>query len=86
MLEHFPTLLISDSGLDGNTALARTSRAHFSARKRASSVAEQTHQLDLSRREPPGGSNGTIDPYYRCSLFDEAWDYAANFTAPWSES
>ena len=28
--------------------------------------------------------NGTLDPWYGCDLFDEMWDYAFNFTFPWS--
>ncbi|KAI0629365.1 alpha/beta-hydrolase [Trametes polyzona] len=34
---------------------------------------------DLSQR-----ANGTIDPWYRCDLFDELIDYAVNFSAPWN--
>lgn len=34
---------------------------------------------DLTER-----ANGTLDPWYGCDLFDEMWDYAFNFTFPWS--
>ena len=35
---------------------------------------------DLSLR-----ANGTIDPYYGCSLLREVLDYAVNYTYPWNE-
>jgi len=35
---------------------------------------------DLSLR-----ANGTIDPYYGCSLLYEAVEYAVNYTYPWTE-
>ncbi len=28
--------------------------------------------------------SGTLDPWYGCDIFDEMWDYAFNFTYPWS--
>ena len=34
---------------------------------------------DLSQR-----SNGTIDSWYGCFIYDELIDYALNFSAPWS--
>ena len=35
---------------------------------------------DLSQR-----SNGTIDSWYGCFIYDELIDYAVNFTFPWCE-
>ncbi|KAJ7208969.1 alpha/beta-hydrolase [Mycena pura] len=48
---------------------------------------------DLQRREErheswkrslAGRPNGTLDPFYGCDLFSEMWDYAFNFTFPWT--
>ena len=38
------------------------------------------------KRSLVGRPNGTLDPWYGCYLFDEMWDYALNFTFPWSTS
>jgi carboxypeptidase D len=46
--------------------------------------ADQTKR-GLGRRGLEGRANGTIDPWYQCDLFDELWDYAVNYTFPWSE-
>ena len=37
------------------------------------------------KRDLIGRSNGTLDPWYGCFLFEELYDYAINFTFPWSE-
>jgi carboxypeptidase D len=37
------------------------------------------------KRGLSGRANGTIDPFYGCSLLDELIDYAVNFTFPWSK-
>jgi hypothetical protein len=39
---------------------------------------------ELGRRSLAGRPNGTLDPYYGCSLLGEMWDYAVNYTYPWS--
>ncbi|KAJ7240373.1 Alpha/Beta hydrolase protein [Mycena haematopus] len=31
-----------------------------------------------------GRANGTLDPWYGCFLLDEMWDYAVNFSSPWT--
>ncbi|KAJ7853808.1 alpha/beta-hydrolase [Mycena olivaceomarginata] len=36
------------------------------------------------KRDLTGRANGTLDPWYGCFLFGEMWDYAFNFTFPWS--
>ncbi|KAJ7108223.1 Alpha/Beta hydrolase protein [Mycena epipterygia] len=38
------------------------------------------------KRNIAGRSNGTIDPWYRCALFDEMLEYAQNFSFPWNSS
>jgi carboxypeptidase D len=52
------------------------------------------NQRDVSRREEQrqewkrsiaGRPNGTLDPYYGCFLFDELWEYAANYSIPWAQ-
>ncbi|KAJ6551857.1 Alpha/Beta hydrolase protein [Mycena capillaripes] len=37
------------------------------------------------KRNIAGRPNGTLDPFYGCFLFEEMWDYAGNFSAPWTE-
>ncbi|KAJ7062145.1 alpha/beta-hydrolase [Mycena amicta] len=41
-------------------------------------------QLAQWKRSLTGRPNNTLDPYYGCFLFDEMWDYAVNFTFPWT--
>jgi carboxypeptidase D len=36
------------------------------------------------KRSVAGRPNNTLDPFYGCFLFEEMWDYAANFSAPWA--
>lgn len=38
----------------------------------------------LWKRDLTGRSNGTIDAWYGCDIYDAALDYAANFTYPWN--
>ncbi|KAI1790060.1 alpha/beta-hydrolase [Ganoderma leucocontextum] len=58
--------------LHGESAQTREQDKHQEA-KRA------RWKRDLSRR-----ANGTLDPWYGCDLFNEMWDYALNFTFPWT--
>jgi carboxypeptidase D len=52
--------------------------------ERSLSDAERLARRTLGQRSIAGRPNGTIDPFYECSVWDEMWDYAVNFTAPWS--
>jgi carboxypeptidase D len=61
--------------LHGRDALFK--RSDFHERREAE---HQQWKRDLS-----GRANGTIDPFYGCSLLDELIDYAVNFTFPWSK-
>lgn len=38
------------------------------------------------KRDLSGRANGTIDPFYGCFLMSEVYDYANNFSFPWSTS
>ncbi|KAF8268910.1 Alpha/Beta hydrolase protein [Lactarius quietus] len=51
-----------------------------------SSVAAQAQTTGLLQRRSKRDHSlsNQIDPYYGCSIFDEAVDYAANFSYPWS--
>ena len=40
---------------------------------------------DAWKRDLAGRANGTIDPFYKCDLLDEMYDYAVNFSLPWSK-
>ncbi|KAJ7831716.1 alpha/beta-hydrolase [Mycena olivaceomarginata] len=60
--------------LHGRDALFK--RSDFHERREAE---HQQWKRDLS-----GRANGTIDPFYGCSLLDELIDYAVNFTFPWT--
>jgi carboxypeptidase D len=46
--------------------------------------AEETKR-GLGRSTLKGRANGTLDSWYQCDLFDELWDYAVNYTFPFSE-
>ncbi|KAH9050289.1 alpha/beta-hydrolase [Lactarius hengduanensis] len=51
-----------------------------------SSVASRAQKTGLLKRRSKRdiSLNNQLDPYYGCSIFDEAVDYAANFSSPWS--
>ncbi|KAJ7474691.1 alpha/beta-hydrolase [Mycena latifolia] len=60
----------------------------------AKAVLLPVHRRDLLRREERRQSwkrsiasrpNSTLDPFYGCFLFNEMWDYAFNFSFPWTE-
>ncbi|TBU63430.1 alpha/beta-hydrolase [Dichomitus squalens] len=36
------------------------------------------------KRDLSGRPNGTVDPWYGCDVWEEMWDYALNFTFPWT--
>lgn len=63
------------SEVNGRDAFSK--RSDFHERRQAE---HQQWKRDLS-----GRANGTIDPFYGCSLLDELIDYAVNFTFPWSK-
>jgi carboxypeptidase D len=72
--------------------LTRSSiRAHIAQRyntlgERDALLVHHTERRDLGLRSIAGRPNGTLDSYYQCSLLGELWDYAANYTYPWSAS
>jgi carboxypeptidase D len=92
----FPTLLFR-GGTGTSATLANSLRGSFTSlllskyqsmkkrgllkRGRDREEARNNWKRDLSQRP-----NGTIDPYYGCSLLGEAIDYALNFTFPWNYS
>ncbi|KAI9441431.1 alpha/beta-hydrolase [Lactarius indigo] len=53
-----------------------------------SSVASRAQKTGLLQRRSKRDSSfsSQLDPYYGCSIFDEAVDYAANFSSPWCTS
>ena len=55
-----------------------------SLRKRESNE-QRNMKREQWKRDLSGRANGTIDPWYGCSLFQEMVDYAINFTFPWSK-
>ncbi|KAI0333871.1 alpha/beta-hydrolase [Cubamyces sp. BRFM 1775] len=57
------------------TVVEHAERAMTERMKRGTAVGKR----DLSMR-----ANGTIDPWYGCSLYGEMIDYAVNFSLPWS--
>lgn len=46
--------------------------------------AEDGMQLQKLKRDLTGRSNGTIDSWYGCDLYNELIEYAVNYTYPWS--
>ncbi|KAI0349727.1 alpha/beta-hydrolase [Trametes cingulata] len=98
--EHFPTFDPPPSTKSVFRASRAKSRAkHASFMKRVVEDFANAHgekplnsredilaQKDDSRKPGLAGrANGTIDPWYGCSLLDELNDYAENFTFPWSK-
>ena len=56
--------------------------------RRSSVVGKDTvadEQREQWKRDLAGRANGTLDPWYLCDLFDEVFEYALNFTFPWSK-
>jgi carboxypeptidase D len=88
---HFPTLLNNYEDDSSFKALAadRKSSAETKAALRKAAlhpavVSAVKTKRKLGRRNLEGRANGTIDEWYGCYLFDELWDYAVNYTFPWS--
>ncbi|KAJ7434538.1 alpha/beta-hydrolase [Mycena galericulata] len=48
-------------------------------------LARREERRQAWKRSIAGRPNGTLDPFYGCFLFDEMWDYANNFTFPWTK-
>lgn len=44
---------------------------------------ERIRARDAWKRSLADRSNGSIDSWYGCDLYDEMLDYAINFTFPW---
>ena len=55
------------------------SRLRLSKRDVERELKREVYKRDLSLR-----TNDTIDPWYACNLLEELYDYAVNFTFPWS--
>lgn len=56
------------------------------SKRDAAVEAERLARRDQWKRDLSGRANGTIDPWYKCDLYDEMIDYAVNFSLPWSRS
>lgn len=96
---HFPTLVdpFSDHGFEPELGASLSRIARRASLKRAlmaegKSKRSLPNQREVARREEQrqewkrsiaGRPNGTLDPYYGCFLFDELWEYAANYSIPW---
>jgi carboxypeptidase D len=88
---HFPTLL---NGWESDEGFVRSLTKDFLKDRKAAlrALAAKAAQVpptpagrQLGRRSLEDRGNGTIDSFYRCALFEEMWDYALNYTVPWSE-
>lgn len=49
-------------------------------------VAQPERRGAVAKRDLSLRSNGTIDTWYGCFIYDEMVEYALNYTFPWSES
>ncbi|KAI8990743.1 alpha/beta-hydrolase [Trametes punicea] len=58
--------------------------ARHEGSSRAPESADRLRRRAEWKRDLSGRANGTIDPWYGCDVFDEMWDYAVNFTFPWT--
>ena len=52
--------------------------------RRADALERREEARSQWKRDLTGRPNGTIDPWYGCDVWQEMWDYAFNFTIPWS--
>ncbi|KAM5536828.1 hypothetical protein V8D89_009546 [Ganoderma adspersum] len=79
---------IQDSGLDrreeGPLLKRLAARGSHSSLKNPDSDRHREAKRTQWKRSLVGRANGTLDPWYGCYLFDEMWDYALNFTFPWT--
>lgn len=88
---HFPTLIdpFTTTGAAGivkqkPTGMHRPlTKRNFGAHDAEARILEAQRQN--WKRDLTNLPNGTLHPYYGCFLFDELWDYATNFSFPWSE-
>ncbi|KAJ7202095.1 alpha/beta-hydrolase [Mycena pura] len=73
------------AGYKATVAASRTvlaNKAISNLKKRE--LQEREERRVLWKRSIAGQPDGTLDPFYKCSLFTEMWDYALNFTFPWT--
>ncbi|KAJ7186610.1 Alpha/Beta hydrolase protein, partial [Mycena filopes] len=89
---HFPTLrdpLFGSSifGVPGARS-ARSLKTLAEQSRRLSTVDKRglMQRHASSKRDLTGRANGTLDPWYGCLINKELWDFARNFTFPWSAS
>ncbi|KAJ7202081.1 alpha/beta-hydrolase [Mycena pura] len=94
---HFPTLRDPFTTVEEGASLLAGADRSRNRNAKASKVATNLNKRDLQspgpenlerreswKRNIAGRPNGTLDPFYGCFLFEEMWDYALNFTFPWS--
>ncbi|KAJ7778367.1 alpha/beta-hydrolase [Mycena metata] len=89
---HFPTLKDETFGASSSASLSSSSLALESLVKRVGQRSQATrverrelmNRRESWKRDLAGRPNGTIDPFYGCSILDELYDYAANYTFPWT--
>ncbi|KAI0773294.1 alpha/beta-hydrolase [Trametes elegans] len=92
---HFPTLHLipptdparagwADAG--ARESRARRTLSRLSSAKSAAKQARSVEHVRHAKRDLSLRTNGTIDSWYGCYLFDELIDYAINYTYPWNVS
>ncbi|CAL1714145.1 unnamed protein product [Somion occarium] len=93
---HFPTLLppgtngdlaFTKKQLYTKNALQSEAKARLAQNKAEVLAIDKLRKRDewlKEKRDLTGRPNGTIDPWYKCLLYEEMIDYALNFSVPWS--
>ncbi|KAF7361135.1 Alpha/beta-hydrolase [Mycena sanguinolenta] len=86
---HFPTLKDPSFGFNREGARSKLSLktlAKQSSRYQASSdiTKRQLARREQWKRDLSNRANGTLDPWYGCSIYFELLDYVTNFTFPWT--
>ncbi|KAF7361130.1 Carboxypeptidase [Mycena sanguinolenta] len=89
---HFPTL--KDPSFGSSPEVARKARSKLSLETLAKQSSRYQASSDITKRQLAKREewkrdlsdrpNGTLDPWYGCYIYNEALDYATNFTFPWT--
>lgn len=89
---YFPSLTVtnpSDPDGPGNAfqsrRKSRLTKKSFAADVNALLKKRGANPPPLKKRDLTGRSNGTIDAWYGCDLYNELVSYAVNYTYPWSK-
>ncbi|KAJ3513644.1 hypothetical protein NMY22_g14978 [Coprinellus aureogranulatus] len=84
---HIAQLLAADSSQQSNLNLFQALAKRY-AESSVKGLKRRDRELarELWKRDSSGGASDGLNPWYGCFLWDELYDYAVNFTYPFTES